>query len=124
LELTTKCECALQRRKLLSILFVPDIADLTFRITNCRFPTRDCIPHVRFGLSQFVIRVKGFRVCAFHCVRANNLDFAFAFGFIHRRGHHAFRESSCVSLAHGPRWLFLLSRHRKAFVLLLIRSLL
>ena len=32
--------------------------------------------------------------------------------------------SSCVSLAHGPRWLFLLSRHRKAFLLLLIRSLL
>jgi len=24
------------------------------------------------------------------------------------------RESSFVSLAHGPRWLFLLSRHRKA----------
>jgi len=31
-----------------------------------------------------------------------------------RRGHHAFSESSFVSLAHGPRWLFLLSHHRKA----------
>jgi len=37
-----------------------------------------------------------------------------AFGFVHRRGHHALRESSCVSLVHGPRWLFLLSRHREA----------
>ena len=37
-----------------------------------------------------------------------------AFGFVHRRGHHALRESSCLSLVHGPRWLFLLSRHREA----------
>jgi len=48
--------------------------DLTFRITNCRFPTHNCIPYVRSGLSQLVIRVKGFRVCALHCVRANDLD--------------------------------------------------
>jgi len=41
------------------------------------FPTRYCIPYVRSGLYQLVIRVKGFRVCALHCVRANNLDFAF-----------------------------------------------
>ena len=34
------------------------------------------------------------------------------------------KKSSCVSLAHGQRLLFLLSRHRKAFLLLLIRSLL
>ena len=100
------------------------IVDLAFSITNCRFPTRDCIPYVRSDLSQLVIRVKGFRACALHCVRANNLDFALHFGFVHRRGHHAFRESSCVSLPHGPRWLFLLSGHRKAFLLLLIRSLL
>ena len=88
------------------------IVDLTFRITNCRFPTRDCIPYVRSGLSQLVIRVKGFRVCALHCGRANDLDFAFCIGSF-RRGHHAFRESSFVSPAHGPRWRFLLSRHRK-----------
>jgi len=99
------------------------IVDLTFRITNCRFPTRDCIPYVRSGLSQLAIRVKGFRVCALHCVRANDLDFAFCIGSFWR-GHHVFRESNCVSLAHGPRLLFLLSRHRKAFLLLLIRSLL
>jgi len=39
------------------------------------FPTHYCIPYVRSGLSQLVIRVKGFRVCAFHCVRANDLDY-------------------------------------------------
>jgi len=50
--------------------FLDGIVALTFRITNCRFPTRDCIPFVRSGLSQLVIRVKGFRVCALHCVRA------------------------------------------------------
>ena len=37
-----------------------------------------------------------------------------AFGFAHRREHHPLGESSCVSLVHGPRWLFLLSRHREA----------
>jgi len=52
------------------------------------------------------------------CVRAplhlRMASIRIAFGFVHRRGHHAFSESSCVLLAHGPRWLFLLSRHRKA----------
>ena len=33
------------------------------------FPTRYCIPYVRSDLYQLVIRVKGFRVCALHCVR-------------------------------------------------------
>ena len=47
------------------------------------------------------------------CPRMTSIRIAL-FVFVHRRGHHAFRESSCVSLAHGPRWLFLLSRHRKA----------
>jgi len=90
------------------------IVELTFRITNCRFLTRDCIPYVRSGLSQLVIRVKGFRVSALHCVRANDLDFAFAFevlSFSAWTPH--FRESSFALLAHGPRWLVLLSRHRK-----------
>jgi len=32
-------------------------------------PTRYCIPYVRSGLYQLVIRVKGFRVCALHCAR-------------------------------------------------------
>jgi len=50
----------------------------------------------------FVIRVKGFRVRALHCVRANDLDLAFCIGSL-RRGHRAFRESSFVSLAHEPR---------------------
>ena len=34
------------------------------------FPTCYCIPYVRSGLYQLVIRVKGFRVCALRCVRA------------------------------------------------------
>jgi len=51
-------------------------------------------------------------VCALHCVReVTSIRIAFE---VFRRGHHAFRESSFVSLAHGPRWLFLLSRHSKA----------
>ena len=33
------------------------------------FPPRYCIPYVRSGFYQLVIRVKGFRVCAIHCVR-------------------------------------------------------
>jgi len=42
------------------------------------------------------------------------LDFAFAFEVLSFSAWTPrFRESSCVSLAHGPRWLFLLSRHRK-----------
>jgi len=73
------------------------------------FPTRDYIPYVRFGLYQLVTRVKGICVRALHCVRAVRNR-----SFVNRRGHHAFRESSLLSLAHGPRWLILLSRHRKA----------
>jgi len=65
----------------------------TFSHYDLPFPTRYCISYVRSGLYQLVIRVKGFRVCAlhcvrvplrprsiasaFHCVRANDLDFAF-----------------------------------------------
>jgi len=33
------------------------------------FPNRNCIPYVRSGLYQLVIRVKGIPVCAIHCVR-------------------------------------------------------
>ena len=80
------------------------------------FPTRYCIPFVRSGLCQLVIRVKGFRVSAHdldsHSVLSIGVDTTLS------------RESSCVSLAHGPRGLFLLSCHRKTFLLLLIRSLL
>jgi len=49
----------------------------TFSHYDLPFPTRYCIPYVRSGLYQLVIRVKGIRVCALHCVRANDLDFAF-----------------------------------------------
>ena len=91
--------------------------DLTFRITNCRFllaivfRTWDLVfINLSFASRDFVCARS--TVSAFHCVRANNLDFAFCIG-TYRRGHHALRESCCVSLAHGPRWLFLLSRHRK-----------
>jgi len=33
------------------------------------FPTRDCVPYVRFGLYQLFIHVKEIHVCALHCVR-------------------------------------------------------
>jgi len=76
------------------------------------FPTRDCIPIVRSGLYQLVIRIKGIRVCALHCIgEVTSIRIAFE---VFRHGHHAFRESSFVTLAHGPRLLFLLPRHRKA----------
>jgi len=94
------------------------IVDLTFRITNWSFllatvsRTWDlvCI-NLSFASRDFVCARS--TPSAFHCVRANDLDFAFCIG-TYRRGHHALRESSFVSPAHGPRWLFLLSRHRKA----------
>jgi len=95
----------------------------TFSHYDLPFPTRYCIPYVKSGLYQLVICVTEF-VCARSTAFAYDLDSHCIFGFVHRRGHHALRESSCVSLAHGPRWLFLLSHHRKAFLLLLIRSLL
>jgi len=41
----------------------------TFSQYDLPFPTRYCIPYVRSGLYQLVIRVKGFRVCALYCVR-------------------------------------------------------
>jgi len=84
-----------------------------FRISNRRF-LLDCIPFVRYGLYQLVIRVKGIRLCTLHCVRAVT-SIRIAFEVLScRRGLHTFSESSFLSLAHGPRWLFLLSRHRKA----------
>ena len=53
------------------------------------FPTHYCIPYVRSGLYQLVIRVKGFRVSAHvldsHCIR-----------FCRSAWSHALRESSCV----------------------------
>ena len=54
------------------------------------------------------------------CVRAplrsrSNLIFALLSKFCpFRRGHHVSESRVCVSLPQGPRWLFLLSRHRKA----------
>jgi len=42
-------------------------------------------------------------VCARSTATAQLPRLRIAFGFVHRRGHHAFRESSFVSLAHGPR---------------------
>jgi len=94
-------------------IFVPFVCILcsysgfTFSHYDLPFPTRCCIPYLRSGLYQLVIRVKGFRVFS------QWPRLRIAFGFVHRHGHHAFSESSFVSLAHGPRWLFLLSRHRK-----------
>ena len=58
------------------------------------------------------------------CVRAplrlRMTSIRIAFGFVHRRGHHALRESSCVSLAHGPRWLFLFLPFSVSVVLCLL----
>ena len=45
------------------------IVYLPFSHYESPFPTRDCIPYVRSGLYRLVIRVKGIRVCALHCVR-------------------------------------------------------
>jgi len=86
----------------------------TFSHYDLPFPARYCIPYVRFGLYQLVIRVKGIRVCALDCVCEVT---SFSHGIrslVYRRGHHAFSESSCASLGHGPRWLFLLSRQCEA----------
>ena len=71
------------------------------------FPTRYCIPYVRSGFYQLVIRVKGFRVSA------HDLDSHYSVLSI---GVDTTLSESveCVSLVHGPRWLFLLSRHREA----------
>jgi len=91
----------------------------TFSHYDLPFPTRYYIPFMRSGLYQLVIRVKRFRVSA------HDLDTHCMIRFCPSAWTPRFqKESSCVSLAHGPRWLFLLSRHRKAFLLLLIRSLL
>ena len=71
------------------------------------FPTRYYITYVRSGLYQLVIRVKGFRVSA------HDLDTHFFIRFCPSACTPRFqRESSCVSLVHGSRWLFLVSRHR------------
>jgi len=50
--------------------FSVGIVDFAFSYYELPLPTRDCIPHVRSGLYQLVISVKGIRVCALHCVRA------------------------------------------------------
>ena len=94
------------------------IVHLPFRIITCRFllaivsRTWDlvCI-NLSFASRDFVCARS--TVSAYHCVRANNLDFAFLHWNL-SAWTPRFRESSCVSPAHGPRWLFLLSRHRKA----------
>ena len=97
------------------------IADFPFRIMTCRFllavvsRTWDliCI-NLSFASRDFA--------CARSTASTQSPRLCIAFGVVHRRGHHAFRESSFVSLAHGTCWLFLLSHHHKAFLLLLIRS--
>ena len=94
------------------------IVDLTFRITTCR-----SLLAVAFRTWDLVCINLSFASRDFVCPRMTSIRIAW-FVCVHRRGHHAFKKSSCVSLAHGQRWLFLLSRHRKAFLLLLIRSLL
>ena len=67
---------------------------------------------MRSGLFQLVICVKGIHVCALHCVReVTSIRIAFVvFGM-----DTTLSEIQVfVSLPHGPHWLFLLSRHRKA----------
>jgi len=94
----------------------------TFRITTCRF-----LFAIVFRTWGLVCINLSFASREFVCARSiafAHISIRIACGFVHWRGHHAFRESSGVSLVHGPRWLFLLSRHRKAFLLLLIKSLL
>ena len=83
------------------------IVDLTFRITTCHF----LLAIVSRSWDLVCISLS-FASRDFVCPRMTSIRIAF--GFVHRHGHHALRESSFVSPAHGPRWLFLLSRHRKA----------
>ena len=71
------------------------------------------VGYMRSGLYHLVIRVKGFRVCALHCVHTVT-SFSIAFEVLSIGVYITFSESSFVSLAHGPRWLFLLSHHREA----------
>ena len=85
------------------------VVDLTFRITTCR-----SLLAIAFRTWDLVCINLSFASRDFVCPRMTSIRIAL-FGFVHLREHHAFSESSCVSLAHGPRWLFLLSRHRKAF---------
>ena len=89
---------------------------LTFSHYEWPFPSRDCIPYVRSGLYQLVMRVKVIHVCALHCVRAiTSIRMAFeVLSFSAWTPTFRFRESSCVSLAHVPHWLFLLRRLCKA----------
>jgi len=88
----------------------------TFSHYELPFPTRYCIPYVRSGLYQLIICVKGIRVCALHCVRAvTSIRIAFEVLSFFSAWTPRCQESSFVSLAHGPRWLFLLSRHRKSY---------
>ena len=98
------------------------IVVLTFRITTCRFLL--AIVFRKWGLVciNLSFASKEF-MCARSTAFAHDFD-SHCIRFCPSRGHHGLRESRCVSLVHGPLWLFLLSRHRKAFPLLLIRSLL
>jgi len=77
------------------------IVDFTFRITTCRF----LLAIVSRSWDLVGINLS-FPSRDFVCPHMTSIRIAF--GFVHRRGHHAFRKSNCVSLAHGPRWLFLL----------------
>jgi len=103
---------------LANIAFALRYSGFNFSHYDLPFPTRYCIPYVRSGLYQLVIRVKGFRVSA------HDLDTHCMIRFCPSAWTPRFQRVESVSLAHGPRWLFLLSRHRKAFLLLLLRSLL
>jgi len=88
----------------------------TFPHCDLPLPTQYCIPYVRsvcinlsFASRDFVCpHMTSIRIIRF-CPSAWTPRFQ--------------SESSCVSLVHGPGWLFLLSRHLKAFLLLLIRTL-
>jgi len=48
---------------------VPKYSGFTFSHYELPFPAHYYIPYMRSGLYQLVIRVKGIRVCALHCVR-------------------------------------------------------
>jgi len=85
-----------------------------FSHSDLPFPTRCCIPYVRSGLYQLVIRVKGFRVCALHCDLAITSITHCIIRFCPSVWTPRFQRIECVSLVHGPRWLFLLSRHHEA----------
>jgi len=98
------------------------MVDATVRFTNWHFRIRDYLAVCTCLLKSTCYRVMGIRVCALDCLRGGHgADLVFAilevwFTAALTVVDTMFCGSSfwTVSLAHGPRWLFLLSRYRQS----------